>query len=497
MRALLILFVAIATALLVLRTIQSFGDDIPVIETTSPERVSGNLTLQSIRFARTDFYVWPTRVSAELGRLRVAARRNGASQADGASMSLRFILFPSVAQHYSPAPIVYLAGGPGGSGVSSASGDRFPLFMKLREAGDVIAFDQRGTRYAEPYPECPEPVVPPLGRVLSSRDMLAVYAPVLRACFAHWTPTIHPDAFTTMESVHDLESLRVALGVERLSFVGISYGTHLALAYIRQYPEHVEKAVLAGVEGVDHTWKRPAIVDGVVREISATLAAEAGWMGFTDDIERALKRLQDDTPVVTLEDPQTGESVNVAIGPQDLKLAVFYGLSEREDFLDAAKRVRRIANGDDEMLARYAQRIRGPGNLSVMPLSMDCASGVSEERRILIEAERAGALIGDVANLSLEVTCPAWPVVDLGPQYRAPIAATVPVLAISGTLDTRTPPSNAADALAGFTQMRDLLIVGGGHNDDLLIASPQIGQAMVDFLTTGDPNRDRIGMPAL
>ena len=36
-------------------------------------------------------------------------------------------------------------GGPGGSGIDSAKGSRLPLFMAMREFGDVIAFDQRGT----------------------------------------------------------------------------------------------------------------------------------------------------------------------------------------------------------------------------------------------------------------------------------------------------------------------------------------------------------------
>eukprot|EP01036_Dinobryon_divergens_P054389 gene54389-72676_t len=57
---------------------------------------------------------------------------------------LGYVRFPSTSPNPGP-PIVYLAGGPGGSGVRTAMGPRFPIFMVLRAVADVIAFDQRGT----------------------------------------------------------------------------------------------------------------------------------------------------------------------------------------------------------------------------------------------------------------------------------------------------------------------------------------------------------------
>ena len=82
-----------------------------------------------------------------------------------------------------------------------------------------------------------------------------------------------------------------------------------------------------------------------------------------------------------------------------------------------------------------------------MPLSMDCASGVSEARRRQIESEMADALIGDLVNLDLATICPHWPVPDLG--------------------------------------------------DDLLIGSPQIAETMVQFLRDGTVATERIEMPSL
>jgi hypothetical protein len=68
---------------------------------------------------------------------------------------------------------------------------------------------------------------------------------------------------------------------------------------------------------------------------------------------------------------------------------------------------------------------------------------------------------------------------------------------ISGTLDSRTPPSNAEEALSGFSHVHHLLIVGGAHDDDLTIATGAIGEAIVRFLETGDPGRERVELPPL
>ena len=71
------------------------------------------------------------------------------------------------------------------------------------------------------------------------------------------------------------------------------------------------------------------------------------------------------------------------------------------------------------------------------------------------------------------------------------------MLAISGTLDPRTPPGNAEEVLTGFSNGQHLRIIGGGHGDDLLIGSPRIAEAMVLFLRDGRLEHRRIEMPPL
>ena len=50
-----------------------------------------------------------------------------------------------------------------------------------------------------------------------------------------------------------MEAIRAELGVEKLTLFGISYGTELAIAYARAYPQHVERLILDSVVDADDT----------------------------------------------------------------------------------------------------------------------------------------------------------------------------------------------------------------------------------------------------
>lgn len=51
-------------------------------------------------------------------------------------------------------------------------------------------------------------------------------------------------AYTTEAYVRDLEGLRAALGLQRLSLIGTSMGGRISLAYAAAYPQWVERAVI-------------------------------------------------------------------------------------------------------------------------------------------------------------------------------------------------------------------------------------------------------------
>jgi hypothetical protein len=73
----------------------------------------------------------------------------------------------------------------------------------------------------------------------------------------------------------------------------------------------------------------------------------------------------------------------------------------------------------------------------------------------------------------------------------------VPVLFISGTLDAKTPISNAKEIKRGFPKGMHLIIDGATHCDPLFLSSPKIKDVMLEFMSTGKVSTTRITLSPL
>lgn len=432
-------------------------------------------------------------VEAETGHLWVPESR---SEPESRLIRLSFVRFPSTSSAPGP-PIVYLAGGPGGSAILTARGHRFPLFMKLREVGDVIAFEQRGTWGSDPFLLCPSPLIYPMDREGTRERLLIVMREWSKGCVSFWRERgVSLPAYNTAESADDLEDLRTALGVEKLDLWGISYGTHLGLAMLRRHPGSVSRAILAGVEGPDHTLKTPGQiqrllerVDSLAREDERVAAAVPSFLALVDSV---LARLNAGPVTVKLRRGQ--DSSAVTLGAFDVARLTASAVGDRNALAVFPIAYLAMSRGE---LTRAAQLVAGSrsSRLSAMTIAMDCASGATAERRARIEREAGETLLGDAVNFPFPEICEVWPHAELGDEFRRPLRSEVPTLFISGTLDGRTPPENAEEVKAGFTRGWHLVLDGASHSDDLFLSDPRIGEIMLAFLRGEPPATARLRVP--
>src|SRR5690242_17484458 len=237
--------------------------------TICAQQKSGTLKLKPYIFETNDK---KDKVDAEFGTLFVPENR---SDPESNLIELAFVRFKSTAAKPGP-PIVYLAGGPGGSGIGTAMGSRFPLFMAFREIADVIAFDQRGTGYSKPNLGCYESLSLPLDVAPTRESAIKELRKNSKACIEYWRDVQRVDltAYNTNESADDLEDLRKALGAPKISLWAISYGTHLSFATIRRHPQSISRAILAGTEGPDHTYKLPSNIQKHLEDLAAVIKAD-------------------------------------------------------------------------------------------------------------------------------------------------------------------------------------------------------------------------------
>ncbi len=134
----------------------------------------------------------------------------------------------------SHAAVVALAGGPGQAALPLAAGMAKTIAPALATR-DLLVFDQRGTGSSGPL-ACPAlEGVEALGSIGQAFERCAGQIGAKRG------------AYTTQESVADIEALRQAAGYEKLVLFGVSYGTKVALEYTERYPRNVEALVLDSV----------------------------------------------------------------------------------------------------------------------------------------------------------------------------------------------------------------------------------------------------------
>lgn len=427
---------------------------------------------------------WDGRTAAaELGYLPVPERRDGGT---GREIEIAVLRLPSTAAVPGP-PIVYLAGGPGGSGITSAAGLQFDAFLALRAIGDVIAIDQRGTGRSRPALECGERLRLPAEQRITEEALFEEFRIQLARCQRTWERRgVDPAGYTTVESADDLEALRTALGVDRISLWAGSYGTHLALATLRRHPEAIERAILMGVEGPDHTLKLPARVDRTLRKLSRLVARSPEVGSEVPDLVQLLRdltgRLARDPLFASTVDPVGGGPVQVAIDDLFVRLAAAAAMGDREDMASLPALLRLLDERIvPEEVAAAAMALR---RLEVTPLmrwTMDCASGVSERRWAKILRQEDRFVLGRSLDLTIPDVCDAVDVPDLGQEFRSRLRSDVPTLFVSGDLDGRTPPANAREIAKGFDDATHVTLRLGSH-DDLFTSHPELVAAFLDFL---------------
>ncbi|HZI66253.1 MAG TPA: alpha/beta fold hydrolase, partial [Thermoanaerobaculia bacterium] len=403
-------------------------------------------------------------VAAELGRLTVLENR---SRPDGATIELAFVRLRTSAARPGP-PVVWLAGGPGGSGTEDAQGPLLPLLREIAEFADVIALDQRGMGLSRPRLECPGRLDLPLDRPMERNLVLGAFRQSASECRAHWSARgVDLASYNTNESARDVDDLRRALGVSKVSLLAGSYGTHLALAAIRLFEASIERAVLFGVSGPDHMERLPGdyqeVLEQIDRKVKRTPLLAAVIPTFLGTVRAVLERLERNPERVEGVDRTTGEVRTVTVGKFDLQCLTRNHLASREQIARLPGIYLAMARGDFRELANNSVSSRRGAAPPAVDFTMRCASGASPARREKVRLQSKDALLGGMADFPIPDVCDAWGVPDLGPDFRAPLRSNVPVLFVSGTLDAHTPPANAKEVLAGFPNGRHLLVEDGAH----------------------------------
>jgi pimeloyl-ACP methyl ester carboxylesterase len=383
-------------------------------------------------------------------------------------------------------PIVYLSGGPGGSGSNTLSGRRFQLFMKLRAVADVIAFDQRGTGLSHRLPRCPYRAEYALDKPVSKAEYFTKSTENINKCLQFWEDeNVDLSAYNTTESAKDIEALRIALDVEKLSLWGISYGSHLAFEYIRLFENRIDKLVLASLEGPDETIKLPQQTQDFLFNIAdiakSNYGSENTYLGLRQKMIAVHERLKKQPATGSFTD-RDGKTVSVKFSNFELQSAIStFHLKNPEDSKDIPRIYNEMYEADFNSVSADVWVVKKYIYSSVSPMSfsMDMQSGISNERKTIVNQQIDNSILGSTINFLLFEWMENLNYPMLPEAFRTMKNNQVDALLLSGTLDGRTYVESAKAIAKHFENGQHVIIKNAGH--DLYMSSPLIESMVFDF----------------
>ena len=176
-------------------------------------------------------------------------------------------------------------GGPGASGLGlSTLGSAVP--QGVGNQYDWIGFDPRGVGSSIPSIHCDpgyfgydrpdyEATTPALQTTWLNRS--ANYS---RACASKNDLRLLNHA-TTRDSARDMDSIRLALGQQKINYYGFSYGTYLGQVYATLFPSHLRRAVFDSTVDPRHVWYASQLAQD--KAFTTTSKAFFAWVAKHDD----------------------------------------------------------------------------------------------------------------------------------------------------------------------------------------------------------------------
>jgi pimeloyl-ACP methyl ester carboxylesterase len=322
--------------------------------------------------------------------------------------------------------------------VSAEVGDRF----------DIVGFDPRGVGASTPI-SCGAAV--PAFRATDLEPDTAAEEALLEAAaraVAEECQATEGDRFDQLGSIavaHDIEVIRRAIGEDRISFVGLSYGTLLGQLWAEWYPSSVRALVLDGVvspsalgqggggaaqqaAGVEATFA--AMDEACASNDACPLRDEGGLVAAYDELARRV---------------EGGAVTGHGVGPTQLAYAVFWATYDQATW---PALWRAVADGLDGDLAGVADlagsftRLVPYAPFAIVscldgphPAGYDAWTEASDD--FVEQAPRFGRTL---ANELLP--CAFWPA---GQEAPGPVdaAGAPPILVVGSTGDAATPYDTA------------------------------------------------------
>ncbi|TQM71861.1 alpha/beta hydrolase family protein [Actinomadura hallensis] len=398
-------------------------------------------------------------------------------------------------------------GGPGGSGVDFVRQVGRAFGADLRNRFDIVGFDPRGVAGSDPV-RCNT------GAQLDdffSTDASPDDEQETRALgtegeeFAQNCETKAADKLPhvgTVNAARDMDVLRAALGDDKLTYYGASYGTYLGAFYAEQFPKNIRALVLDGA--VDPTLSSTELLIEQAKGFETALRAfaedcVANGCPFGDSADAVVTRIGDllddidKKPLTsTRDDREVTESLAVMGIARSLYVKEYWPVLRQ-----ALTKAINDSDGTillglaDEMVDRKADGTysnQTDANMAVNCVDKPTPQNLAAYGKAAAEAEKSAPRFGPFVVWG-GVPCVYWPTQSAPEPKPLTANGADPILVVGTTRDPATPykwSENLADQLSSGVL---LTFEGDGHTA-YLQGNACITNAVDDYLVTTDPPKN-------
>lgn len=374
-------------------------------------------------------------------------------------------------------PLLVNPGGPGFGGSFLAEDASYYFSQTIRDSFDIIAWDPRGTGNSTPSVDCVEEydkyfsIDSPPDDETERQELIAGAQEFNDAC-AENSGSILP-YISTIASARDMNSIRMALGVEKISYFGFSYGSELGATWATLFPETVRAAVLDGAADPNATSLEQGLAQagGFDQQLSTFLArcsADATCLFHNGgDAEGAFDRLIakiNEEPLVVSAD-RTPVTLGVAYTAVAQAMYGDYYWSDLEVALVDAQR------GDGKGLLQlydeYFQRKTDGtyGNELEAFIAISCLDAY--DRATIEEVDATVDQFVEVAprlgaNFAYGYGCSLWPVQPVAPIDVNGVGAG-PIVVVGTTGDAATPLASTRKMAKALEDGRLIVVEANQH----------------------------------
>lgn len=431
--------------------------------------------------SRRDVFVTPDviisedgeQLDIERGLIVVPENRR---KAESRSILVHFLRVKSKNPPDDGMPVVMLPGGPGYD-YDFSEARPFAQIQRLSQNRDLIYVSQRGF-YGAPG------LVPdlrarfdssmPLDRPRNLEEGLSQEKKSVSEALSYWRRRgIDVDGYDMLNIVDDVYELRDALGYNKIILRGCSFGSQWSFAYLKRWPETVDRALLSGVEPLDFAYDSPSWIWASLGRLaeqasrSPALKDQIPEGGLLEAIQSLVIRLEEAPVAVDVIDPVNGKLVTVVLGADDLRTRLrgytfLMRDTPHENLAHWPRFVLEMVEGDFRFLAALTlDARRNSGSTSLITYSVDNSIGISKSRDLKLADEPENRWLA--INTGFRSVRDLFSNIDVGDDFRSDQRSVVPTLLVSGDLDWSTPIENAQHALRFLDRGHLVTVKGATH----------------------------------